>query len=129
MFIRTYINMKRYCIILKGGAGMPNDLSQLPPELLLALAGGGGVGGGMPGFDPSMLSALSQLGNLSNNAQGDYDYQSPNLNRSKSQHQNSRVGSNKGTPGSSSRDANRHQSQSGRGMDLSRSSDRRSGRK
>lgn len=112
-----------------GGAGMPNDLSQLPPELLLALAGGGGVGGGMPGFDPSMLSALSQLGNFSSNAHGDADYQSPNPNRSKSQHQNSRASSSKGTPGSSSRDANRHHSQSGRGMDLSRSSDRRSGRK
>lgn len=104
---------------------MPSDLSQLPPELLLALAGGGG----MPGFDPSMLSALSQLGNLSNHAQGDFDYNSPNPNRTKSHSQSNRTGSssNKGTPGSSSRDANRHQS--GRGTDLSRSSDRRSGRK
>ena len=80
---------------------MPNDLSQMPPELLAALsaaaAGGGaapgGVGslGGMPGLDPSMFSALAQLSNLSSNAQSEEG--TPNV-KEKSR---SRLGSSNGS--------------------------------
>ena len=104
-----------------------NDLSQLPPELLLALSAAGG--GGIPGLDPNMLSALSQLSSFSNNAQND-DYHSPNPTRTK-QHMkpSNNSSSNKNTPSSSSRDGKHHLSRpsSNLGMDLSRgSSDRRS---